>query len=292
MVALTKYNPETKEVKVSTVNSCLVLLCSIDGCAITTTEGLGNQRDGLHAIHKRFSAFHATQCGFCTPGMTMAIYGCLKHDQEEQQKNRTSSKVDGSSYTDESTTKSHCTGPTAEKLERAIGGNICRCTGYRPILDVCKSFASDVDLEDLGLNTCWGNKSGAHPSKLPAYDPSADPEFPKFLIEELESRLQHKNSNEFEVESEGSSLAMRFIRRGEGTEDERAWVSANSLAEVGAALKVITRRYGIHNAKLVVGNTSSGIYKDRAPQVFVDISQVNITHIISSLLLHFWVIAT
>lgn len=285
MVALTKYNPETKEVKVSTVNSCLVLLCSIDGCAITTTEGLGNQRDGLHAIHKRFSAFHATQCGFCTPGMTMAIYGCLKHDQEEQQKkHRTSPKVDGSN-----------TGPTAEKMERAIGGNICRCTGYRPILDVCKSFASDVDLEDLGLNTCWGNKSGAHPSKLPAYDPSADPEFPKFLMEELESRrLQHKmNCREFEVESsEGSGLAVRFIRHGEGAKDERAWVSTRSLAEVGAALKVITRRYGIHNAKLVVGNTSSGIYKDRAPQVFVDISQVNITHIISSLLLHFWVIAT
>ena len=289
MVALTKYNPEAKEVKVSTVNSCLVLLCSIDGCAITTTEGLGNQRDGLHAIHKRFSAFHATQCGFCTPGMTMAIYGCLKHDQEEQQKNQTSPKVDGYSFTNGATTKLHCTGPTAEKLEQAIGGNICRCTGYRPILDVCKSFASDVDLEDLGLNTCWEKKSGADPSKLPAYDPSKDPEFPKFLIEELESGLQHKDSREFDVQSEGSSLATRFIRHGEDNKEERVWVSASSLAEVGAPLKMIEKRNGIHNAKLVVGNTSSGIYKDITPQVFVDISQVN-AHISS--LLHFWVIAT
>lgn len=154
---------------------------------------------------------------------------------------------------------------------------------------MCKSFASDVDLEDLGLNTCWEKKSGAHPSKLPAYDPSKDPEFPKFMIEELESRLQQKNSKEFEVQSEGSSLATRFIWHGEDNKEERAWVSANSLAEVGVALKMIEKRYGIHNVKLVVGNTSSGIYKDMPPQVFVDISQVN-AHISS--LLHFWVIAT
>jgi xanthine dehydrogenase iron-sulfur cluster and FAD-binding subunit A len=80
LVILSKYNPVTKEVKESSVNSCLVMLCSIDGCSVTTTEGLGNQRDGFHAIQKRLSAFHGSQCGFCTPGMTMAIYGRLKHE--------------------------------------------------------------------------------------------------------------------------------------------------------------------------------------------------------------------
>lgn len=84
VVMLARYNPETKEVKESSVNSCLVMLCSVDGCAITTTEGLCRDRNDFHAIHKRISAFHGSQCGFCTPGMAMAIYGCLKHDHQQQ----------------------------------------------------------------------------------------------------------------------------------------------------------------------------------------------------------------
>ncbi|KAL2631712.1 hypothetical protein R1flu_016398 [Riccia fluitans] len=43
--------------------------------------------------------------------------------------------------------------PTSVEAETFIAGNICRCTGYRPIFDVCKSFASNVDIEDLGINT-------------------------------------------------------------------------------------------------------------------------------------------
>jgi xanthine dehydrogenase iron-sulfur cluster and FAD-binding subunit A len=127
-----------------TINSCLTLLGSIDRCAITTTEGLGNQRTGLHPIHERLSGFHASQCGYCTPGMTMAIYGCLRKcapaTTHEPCHENGHEKQRGLS------------GLTDVDAERAVSGNICRCTGYRPILDACKSFASNVDLEDLGLN--------------------------------------------------------------------------------------------------------------------------------------------
>ena len=180
MVMLAKYNPETGEVKESSVNSCLVMLCSIDGCAITTSEGLGNQRDGFHAIQKRLSAFHGSQCGFCTPGMTVAIYGQLKQKQQHTHQH-IDDGINGAGA-------KPCSHPTSQQMERAIQGNICRCTGYRPILDVCKSFASDVDLEDLGLNTCWANKAEAKKEDLPVYDPKDDPTFPKFLVDELKAR--------------------------------------------------------------------------------------------------------
>lgn len=51
---------------------------------------------------------------------------------------------------------------------------------------MCKSFASDTGLEDLGLNTCWTHKADAKQANLPLYDPNNDPKFPQFLTDELE----------------------------------------------------------------------------------------------------------
>ncbi|KAG0601086.1 hypothetical protein M758_11G082900 [Ceratodon purpureus] len=271
LVMVARYNPDTKEVKESSVNSCLVLLCSIDGCAITTSEGLGNQRDGFHAIHKRLSAFHGSQCGYCTPGMTMAIYNCLRHNQQRH----LNSAFDG----DEANSIKLHTGPTTVEMEKALQGNICRCTGYRSILDVCKSFASDVDLEDLGLNTCWTNKTEAKQGNLPHYDPASDPTFPKFLMQELEARqkVMHKNESvnlATREESADESLDARFthVERSKEGEKERAWISARNFTDLSAALKALNGRR--EEVQLVVGNTSSGFYKDQKPQVFVDISQI------------------
>lgn len=179
VVFVSRYNPRTKQVDEMTVNSCLALLCSFNGCAITTTEGLGSQQSSHHAIHKRMSGFHASQCGFCTPGMTMALYGTLRKSGCKSN----SSKLQ----------------LTAADAERSIAGNICRCTGYRPLLDVCKSFCDQVDVEDLGLRHFPEQNGG-----LPPYDSSRDPIFPQFLIEECEGRDSHQNGDDV-------SLRMFFL---------------------------------------------------------------------------------
>ncbi|KAF8690688.1 hypothetical protein HU200_041063 [Digitaria exilis] len=149
VVLIAKYNPKTDEVTEFTASSCLTLLYSINFCSVITTEGLGNTRDGFHAVQKRMSGFHASQCGFCTPGMCMSIFTSLinadKSKGPEPPKGFSKLKV--------------------SEAEKAFSGNLCRCTGYRPIIDACKSFASDVDLEDLGLNIFW-NKDDKNPDEI------------------------------------------------------------------------------------------------------------------------------
>lgn len=192
VVFVSRYNKRCKKMEEMTVNSCLTLLCSLDGYAITTTEGLGNQESGHHAIHKRMSGFHASQCGFCTPGMTMALYGTLRNSIS---KSRENAQADRS--------KVHL---TAAAAELAIAGNLCRCTGYRPLLDACKSFSDEVDLEDLGLRE-FHEENG-----LPPYDPTRDPIFPQFLIEEYETResLERENGG-ISASVENGTLGVSFL---------------------------------------------------------------------------------
>ncbi|KXZ53315.1 hypothetical protein GPECTOR_7g1209 [Gonium pectorale] len=77
-------------------------------------RGLGNVREGLHPVQQRLAVMHGSQCGFCTPGFVMSMYSLLRSSEEP---------------------------PTEEDIEDALGGNLCRCTGYRPILDAFKTFA-------------------------------------------------------------------------------------------------------------------------------------------------------
>ncbi|UJR34402.1 hypothetical protein I4U23_021809 [Adineta vaga] len=104
-----------------TVNACLTPIGSVDGCHIVTVEGLGSvAKANLHPTQSRLADFYGSQCGFCTPGIVMSLYG----------------KV-ASSYSSQS-----CL--TIRDIEEAFDGNLCRCTGYRPILDAAKTFANDI----------------------------------------------------------------------------------------------------------------------------------------------------
>lgn len=95
------------------VNSCLVLALECQGAEILTIEGL--RRNGeLHPLQQAFVKHGAVQCGFCTPGMIMAAYALLQADPS----------------------------PSKESIERGLEGNLCRCTGYRKIIDAVSSLAT------------------------------------------------------------------------------------------------------------------------------------------------------
>ena len=98
------------------VNACLAPLYSVENCAVTTVEGLGSVNSGLHPVQAALAHSHGSQCGFCTPGFVMSMYALLRGSPKGQH-------------------------PSEGDVEDALAGNLCRCTGYRPILEGFRTFA-------------------------------------------------------------------------------------------------------------------------------------------------------
>jgi len=88
------------------VKSCTVLAVQADGADILTIEGLA-EGEKLHPIQEAFWECHGLQCGYCTPGMILAVYQLLMRHPK----------------------------PTEEEIRHGIDGNLCRCTGYQHIVD-------------------------------------------------------------------------------------------------------------------------------------------------------------
>jgi xanthine dehydrogenase small subunit len=101
------------------VNSCLVLVPQVDGLPVITVEGLAQPDGTLHSVQHSLIEADATQCGFCTPGFAMAMFA-FAHE----------SKSDGEPRDDDT-------------IHEALAGNLCRCTGYRPIVEACKTMRAD-----------------------------------------------------------------------------------------------------------------------------------------------------
>jgi carbon-monoxide dehydrogenase small subunit len=95
------------------VKSCTLLAAQADGCGVTTLEGLAGEDGTLHPVQKAFHEEHGLQCGYCTPGMVMAIVSLLAENPS----------------------------PTEEDVRQGLEGNICRCTGYHNIVRAALSAA-------------------------------------------------------------------------------------------------------------------------------------------------------
>jgi len=137
-VLLTRRDPASGGIAGNVINACLRPLCSIDGMAVTTIEGLGSCRTGLNPIQQRIIDCNGSQCGYCTPGFVMSMYGLLRNNSS----------------------------PTAQDIENQFDGNICRCTGFRAILDAMQSFATDADAAHLAACEPPGTQDPEEPRRL------------------------------------------------------------------------------------------------------------------------------
>src|SRR5947209_545236 len=99
------------------INACIRLLPSVDGKAVFTVESLRAADGALHPVQRAMVEAHASQCGFCTPGFVMSLYA---HQREGGACDR-------------------------QSLKDALAGNLCRCTGYGPILAAGEAMGADPD---------------------------------------------------------------------------------------------------------------------------------------------------
>jgi xanthine dehydrogenase small subunit len=102
------------------VNSCLTFVSALHGKQLITVEDLQNRDKSLHPVQKAVVDFHGSQCGYCTPGFIMSMFALGKN------------KPDASK----------------EDVMESLAGNLCRCTGYRPIVDAAMSLSTDQPLID------------------------------------------------------------------------------------------------------------------------------------------------
>ncbi|RZB77506.1 xanthine dehydrogenase, partial [Asbolus verrucosus] len=200
-------------------------ICSMHGLAVTTVEGIGSTKTKLHPVQERIAKSHGSQCGFCTPGIVMSMYTLLRNSPK----------------------------PTMKEMEVAFQGNLCRCTGYRPIIEGYKTFTEEWELIQNGsringeqTNGCtmgdkcckFQNKGFNDPeeilfktSEFTPYDSSQEPIFPPEL----------KVSNVYD--------SQYLIIKGKNV----TWYRPTKLVE----LLELKKEYP--DAKLVVGNTEVGV---------------------------------
>ena len=99
------------------VTACIRLLASLDGCHVVTIEHLRGADGGPHPVQQALTEFHGSQCGFCTPGIVMALYALYMRNPA----------------------------PDHEAVAEALQGNLCRCTGYAPIFRAANHFGDYGD---------------------------------------------------------------------------------------------------------------------------------------------------
>lgn len=126
------------------VNACIVPLISADAKQIITVEGIGSSTIP-HMIQRRMAELNGSQCGFCTPGIIMSMYALIRNCQTE-------GRI-----------------PTDHEISEALDGNLCRCTGYRPILEAAESVVSDLrSTVGCGKSDCCQLKQQQQPANSDA----------------------------------------------------------------------------------------------------------------------------
>jgi xanthine dehydrogenase small subunit len=105
--------------KYESVNACIRFVGSLDGCHIVTVDSLSVPGGPLHPVQQAMVDTHASQCGFCTPGFVMSLYGLWMENPK----------------------------PSVTEIEKALQGNLCRCTGYAAILRAAQAVCVIGDLD-------------------------------------------------------------------------------------------------------------------------------------------------
>jgi len=111
-VALIELEPGRGQLRVRAINSCIQFLPALDGKELVTVESLAGGDGDLHPVQQAIVNTHGSQCGFCTPGFVISLFALYKNNPE----------------------------PTRREIDEALSGNLCRCTGYQPIIEAAQTM--------------------------------------------------------------------------------------------------------------------------------------------------------
>ncbi|ODN04991.1 Indole-3-acetaldehyde oxidase [Orchesella cincta] len=220
MVTVRSTHPVSGQQNVRSANSCLLPLFACDGLEITTVEALGNRKDGYDPIQQRLVKFGGTQCGFCTPGFVMNMHSVVQSNPRF----------------------------TTADVEYSFDGNICRCTGFRSIVEAFKSLSTNPS-EELKLKCNDIEDAIVCPMKAAS----------------IGSKSGTKKDS-MEILNVPRNLYLR------GTSGEQ-WFKVTTLPALFEILERFTSSQMAY--RLVAGNTGAGVYKNDGPyQGFIEINDV------------------
>ena len=111
-VVVGELNGDPQQVRYRAVNACIYFLPCLDGKELVTVESLAESKDKLHPVQQAMVDYHGSQCGFCTPGFVMSLFALYQDNPH----------------------------PTRQEIDDALAGNLCRCTGYRPIVTAAQNI--------------------------------------------------------------------------------------------------------------------------------------------------------
>ncbi|XP_067213749.1 xanthine dehydrogenase isoform X2 [Linepithema humile] len=243
-VMVSRFDRATGKIIHLAVNACLTPVCAMHGLAVTTVEGIGSTKTRLHPVQERIAKAHGSQCGFCTPGIVMSMYALLRSIPK----------------------------PTMTNLEIAFQGNLCRCTGYRPIIEGFKTFTEEWEQSQLMANVgkeetsdgracsmgnacCKLRAFTSEPTEIfnskefCPYDPTQEPIFPPKL--KIESKLDEQY----------------LVVKGRNV----SWYRPTNFK----TLLSLKERYP--NAKIIIGNTEIGVevkFKNLVYPVLIQPTQI------------------
>ncbi|XP_069851875.1 aldehyde oxidase 2 [Dipodomys merriami] len=229
-VMVSKHDPVSRKIRHFSVASCLVPICSLYEAAVTTVEGVGSIKTRLHPVQERIAKSHGTQCGFCTPGMVMSMYALLRNHPQ----------------------------PSEEQLMEALGGNLCRCTGYRPILQSGRTFCKEADgcqQQETG-QCCLDQRENERPEKQCCADKAI------LLLPSIKMCTELFAKEEFQPLDPTQELIFppELLRMAENPEKRTLTFSGERVTWIspGTLQDLLELKVKHPEAPLILGNTSLG----------------------------------
>lgn len=249
---------EGDEVVFRAINACIRFLPTLDGKAIWTVEGLADEGAPLHPVQQAMVDHHGSQCGFCTPGFIMSMYTMYRKGQ---------------------------TRPSREEVLDNLSGNLCRCTGYRPIIDATMNMGqypqADEALDTLKAQLKSLHSETSEPLQIEAgkqqyWAPSSADQLAQLLVQHPDAVLLAggtdlglmvtKQLKDFaKVIYLGNVADLGFTREADGYLEIGASVLLNdgyeALVKQYPELTELWKRFAsmpIRNSGTLVGNVANG----------------------------------